>query len=280
MSAKELLGAPLANRLYAEIRDQATQLREAGKPLFIRAILVGDDPASLSYLRIKQSMCEKCSIDFELNRFESDCREDEVVSYIQDQDADNSVSGIIVQLPLPNHMNRDRILSAVSPEKDIDAFYFTMAQVTLDTGIRPPTPAGMLALFDQTGESLQRKNVVVIGHGILVGKPLAQMLRERGVEPQVVVRDTPHYEAIIASADVLFTGVGEFNLVKPNMIKRGVIIIDAGYTKIDDVVYGDVAHECTLTASYMTPPVGGVGPLTVAYLLKNAVTLAKSSNDK
>lgn len=275
MLAQQLLGAPLAKRLYAQIHQDAELMREHGKPIFIQGILVGDDPASLSYLRIKAQMCQKCSIDFALKRFVAGVSEDEVISYIDKQNSDQSVTGIIVQLPLPRVINRERVLGTVTPAKDIDAFFYTLEKNVYDLDIRPPTPAGMLALFDQTGVNISGKNVVIVGHGILVGRPLARMLRERGMEPTVVVQSTPNYRDIIASADVLFTGVGEFNLVKANMIKPGVVIIDAGYSKIDDVVYGDVARECAQIASFMTPPVGGVGPLTVAYLLKNAVSLAK-----
>ncbi len=276
MTAKMLLGKPLASKIYEDVTLAAKALKANGKSVHIRGVLVGDDPASIAYLRIKEQRCRECHIYFSLVSYPADIAEDELVQSIKHMNSDDDITGIIIQLPLPSTVDRDLVLKTVMPRKDIDAFFYTLRVPTdLPETILPPTPAGMMRILDQYNILLENKQIVVVGNGLLVGNPLLQLLKQRGFHPVLVDTHTPKYVEIIQSADVLFTGVGQANVITPEMIKPGVVIVDAGYDKVGDKVYGDVSADCMAKAAYMTPAIGGIGPLTVACLLSNAVELAK-----
>ncbi len=274
---KELLGKPLADTIYRKVSDEVATLKARGHRVHVRGVIVGNDPASIAYQNIKESAAERCGIGYSRVVFPESIDQETLVQELESFSNDPDMTGIIVQLPLPEHLHRDTILRAVSAWKDIDAFYYTLGRDVVHlSDVRPPTPMAMLKLFDQTNSSLKDQNIVVVGNGFLVGRPLLAMLRERGAEPQLIDADTAERDRIIRDADVLFTGVGVPALIKPQMIKQGVIIIDAGYAKVEGKIYGDVADECMLKARFMTPAIGGVGPLTVAILMENSVRLAKA----
>ncbi len=277
MAAVALLGQPIADRIYSDLKHDVERLMEHGRHVHIRGVLVGSDPASIAYLNIKERTCQKYGLEFSLVSFPENVTQDALVAALGSYNQDQSITGVIVQLPLPNHLDRDVVLQTVVPHKDIDAFFYTLQTVlTNPPEIRPPTPVGMLQLLDEAHIDLKNKQIVVIGNGLLVGRPLLLMLKERGLNPRLVENSyAAPASALIKQADVLFTGVGSPGLITPEMLKPGVVIVDAGYAKIDGKVYGDVDEKCSEIASFITPAVGGVGPLTVAILLRNAVMVVK-----
>ena len=280
MSATLLLGQPIADQVYASVSKGVQKLNRLGRRVHICAVLVGEDPGSIAYLRIKEARCKSLGIDFTLRTLAANTAYEQLEALILELNNDRNITGIIVQLPLPDHLDRDRILQLVRSLKDIDAFFYSLSRTATITGVPPPTPHGMLKLLDYYHLEMQNKNVVVVGHGLLVGQPLAQMIKERGIHPAVIEEDAHGDQALLQSADIIMTGVGHPNLIQPGMIKEGVVIVDAGYEKVNGRVYGDVSAECAEKALAMTPSVGGVGPLTVACLLENALKLAQMQQSK
>ncbi len=274
MPAKLLLGKPLADLIYQEVQDGVENIKRLGKSVTIRAVLVGEDPSSLTYLRIKQRMCEKCGIEYQVDSYPASISESELVKKLEDLNKDPGVNGIIVQLPLPAEMDTKRVLTSISPEKDIDAFNFIFDK---DSGYMniPPTPKGMTEILIHNHIEIYQKDVVVVGNGLLVGMPLMKLLNS--LEARIVQTEDLDDWSIskLKKADIVFTGVGKADLIKPEMLKNGVVLVDAGYDKVGDEIHGDVDPKCADVASAMTPPIGGIGPLTVANLLKNAVELTE-----
>lgn len=278
MRATPLFGQPIADEIYSRVVEELAKLKLIGKSVSIRAILIGQDPASVTYLKIKGEMCRRFGIGFEVYQFEEISDQSEIERQIQELNSDSSVTGIIVQLPVPGHLDREKILRSVNPAKDIDAFCYTFEPDKFSNYlIRPPAPSSMLAIVDHYRISLTNKKVVVVGNGLLVGQPLISMLRERQIDPLLVDSNTSDSEQIINQAEVIFSGVGQPDLITASWIRSGVVIIDAGYAKVDGQTVGDVSEDCWEKASAITPAVGGIGPLTVAYLLNNAVLLAQDS---
>ncbi|MFA6082554.1 MAG: bifunctional 5,10-methylenetetrahydrofolate dehydrogenase/5,10-methenyltetrahydrofolate cyclohydrolase [Patescibacteria group bacterium] len=273
MTAKLLLGQPVADQIYADIKFKLTHLP---RPVHIAAILIGDDMGSVTYLRMKEKRCAELGIGFTLVKLAQDIKTSKVESEISKLNADEKITGVIVQLPLPKHLDQDYLLKQINPKKDIDAFGYLNSSDAKNQIVYPPTPTGMLKLCEFYDIDLKNQKIVVIGDGLLVGLPLHRMLCDLGFGSMLINNsDAPQSRKDIIEADVIFCGVGKADLITPEMIKNGVVIIDAGYSKVSGQTRGDADPECEKKASAITPPVGGVGPLTVACLLLNAVKLVE-----
>lgn len=264
-------GVKIAQSIYADIQSS---IGRRHRTVHLRGVIVGHDPASIAYQNIKESACQKCGFDYSRTVFPADIDQETLVKDLHSMCQDPKITGVIVQLPLPNHLDQNDVLSSITPEKDVDAFSYILERQNPMQDIRPPAPKAMLKLFESTHQSIVDKKVVILGHGFLVGQPLSTMLADEGVQVQIVDSATVGAGDIIKTADVLFSGVGQPNLITPDMIKPGVIIIDAGYSRKNGVTCGDADPKCLKKASYMTPATGGVGPLTVAVLMQNAFELA------
>lgn len=268
-------GKKLSSEILANIREDISTLKIKPK-LF--AILVGSNPASVSYLGEKRKKCEEAGIEFTLYNFTEAITTTQLRSRIAKIRKEKKPTAIIVQLPLPPQINTQYILDAIPPEEDVDVLS-SRAQGLLATGkskVLPPTAAAVLHIIETCNLQLEILHVVLVGIGTLVGKPLLTLFADKAASITVVRSKTENMPYFTQKADVLITGVGKPNLITGNMVKEGVVALDAGYAKIDGKVAGDLDfNSVAKKASIITPVPGGVGPLTVAMLIKNVVTLAK-----
>ena len=246
----------------------------------LAVVYIGNDPVSLSYIRAKEKAAKEIGIDFLFYKLTDKSSEKKVVGLIHRLNQDKNISGIIVQLPLPAHLPKKEIFNAVALEKDIDVLS-DKARELLKNGqpIFIPPPAGAVLEFLKTAKMpLKKSTVVVVGRGMLVGEPVAMLLKQRAKRLIVCDRKTKSLTTETRKADILISAVGQPNLIKKEMVKKGAVVIDAGTTKYKGKIVGDVDFaDVSLKTSYITPVPGGVGPVTVAMLLANAVKAAKKA---
>ena len=245
----------------------------------LAVVLVGDNPASMVYVRNKHKACLECGINsFEIT-FPADISEADLLAEIARLNLDNSVHGILVQLPLPRHINEDKVINAIDPNKDVDAFHPTNVGkiMTGKYDFLPCTPAGIMSLLDYYGIELDGKNCVVVGRSNIVGKPMAHLLLERNATVTVCHSHTADLASFTRNADVVVVAVGRAEFLKADMIKPSAVVIDVGINRLDNgKLVGDVAFdEVAPLASFITPVPGGVGPMTITTLLRNAIKSAE-----
>lgn len=280
-------GKAVAATIRQEVADRVLDHVAAGnRPPSLRVVLVGDDPASASYVRGKGRACEETGIDSETLTFAGDLPERDLLRTIHDLNHDGSVDGILVQLPLPRHVDEQKVLRAVSPRKDVDCFHpENVGRLVIgETGFRPATPAGIMELLARTGIETRGRSAVVIGRSNIVGKPMANLLIQKGVDATVTVchsrtRDLP---AVTRTAEILIAAIGRAGFVTADMVRPGAAVIDVGVNRVDDPsrergyrLAGDVDFEgVSEVAAWITPVPGGVGPMTIAMLLKNTLFAA------
>ena len=244
----------------------------------LAVILVGDNPASMVYVRNKHKACLECGINsFEIT-MPAETSEAELLSEIARLNADNSVHGILVQLPLPKHINEDNVINAISPDKDVDAFHpINVGKImTGKYDFLPCTPAGVMSLLDYYGVELEGKSCVVIGRSNIVGKPMAHLFLERNATVTVCHSRTVNLPDITRNADLIVVAIGRAGFLKADMVKQDAVIIDVGINRLENgKLAGDVAFdEVSLVASLITPVPGGVGPMTITTLLRNTLKAA------
>ncbi|NUQ65910.1 MAG: bifunctional methylenetetrahydrofolate dehydrogenase/methenyltetrahydrofolate cyclohydrolase FolD [Pirellulales bacterium] len=283
MTATLLDGKALANQLREEVAEKVADFIENnGTVPCLAAVLVGDDPASEIYVRNKQKACERVGIESRLHRLSAQTSQDELLALIAKLNKDTSVHGILVQLPLPKGIHEKRVLDAVHPLKDVDAFHPENVGRIAQGRPRflPCTPHGVQQLLVRNGIPIGGSHVVVIGRSEIVGKPMAMMLVQRGDGADATVsichsrtRDLP---AITRLADILIVAIGRAKFVTGDMVKPGAVVVDVGMNRTDEGLFGDVDFEAVReVASRITPVPGGVGPLTIAMLLENTLEAAR-----
>lgn len=233
-------------------------------------ILVGEDPASLTYVNQKKKRGNEIGVVVEIHSLSQDSIQSEVGALIQQLNSDRSVHGIIVQLPLPSHLDKGVLLNLITPQKDVDG-------LGENSPFKPATPLGIMELLKRSGVEVSGKKVVVMGQSELVGKPVSKLLEEAGGLVEVVDVNTLHPELIIKKAEILVVAIGQAMFVKKEMVKNGVVVIDVGTNQTEAGLVGDVDPEVSSLASKMTPVPGGVGPMTVVMLLKNVITSAQEA---
>jgi methylenetetrahydrofolate dehydrogenase (NADP+)/methenyltetrahydrofolate cyclohydrolase len=267
-------GAALAARVRAQV---AAEVRELDAELGLATVLVGDDPASEIYIRKKHEACIEAGIHPHDHHLPAEMSEADLLALIERLNADDGVDGILVQLPLPDHIDEGRVLRTVAPIKDVDGFHPVSAgQLYLDRPtFVPGTPLGVLALLDEYEIPLERRRAVVIGRSTIVGKPVAMLLLSRNATVTICHSRTDDLARHTLDADVLVTAVGRAGIVSPEMVKSGAAVVDVGINRTDAGVVGDVDAGAMERAAYMTPVPGGVGPMTVAMLLRNTVRAAR-----
>lgn len=246
----------------------------------LAVIVIGDDPASAVYVRNKANACRDLGMHSEVHRFPSGCAQGEVITRIRALNADERIHGVIVQLPLPPRFDLRRVLEAVALEKDVDGFHlYNVGSLVIGDTIFPPcTPYGVLCLLDHEGIKIEGRNVVVVGASNIVGKPMAMMLLRNDATVSIChvkTRDLGQYTLL---ADILVVAAGVPNLIVPQMVKTGAVVIDVGINRLaDGRLVGDVDFEgVRQKASHITPVPGGVGPMTVTMLLHNTVQAAEA----
>jgi len=281
MSAILIDGKAVAKKHRGLIKADAAELTAKGITPCLAVVIVGEDPASKVYVRNKRADCEKCgitSLEFALS---AETSEAELLSLIAELNGRMDVNGILVQLPVPKHINERHILDAIAPEKDVDAFHpHNVGRIVRgDFSFLPCTPAGVMALIDEYEIPVQGKECVVIGRSNIVGKPMAMLLLHRSGTVTICHSRTKDLAEVVRRADILVSAVGSIGLVTADMLKPGAVVIDVAMnTGIDGKLCGDVTADCFETASYMTPVPGGVGPMTRVMLLRNTITAAKAQN--
>ena len=275
------VAADLREKLAVEVSEfiQETQVQP-----HLAAVLVGDDPASAVYVRNKQRACDKAGIRSTLHRLPAEITQDELLSLIHQLNSDSSVHGILVQLPLPDHIQEQVILDAVTPLKDVDCFHPENVGLMVQGRPRflPCTPHGVQQLLLTSGTQVAGSHAVVLGRSEIVGKPMAMMLVQRGGAADATVTichsRTRDLADITRQADILIAAIGKPCFVTAHMIKPGAVVIDVGINRVDDKLVGDVDYKPVAeVASAITPVPGGVGPMTIAMLLQNTLTAAKIS---
>ncbi len=278
MSATIVDGKAIAAAVRAEVaRDVAAMDRPPG----LATILVGDDPASGIYVANKQKACREAGIEPIDHRPPAGATHAEVASLIAELNADPAVSGILLQLPVPPHLDGPALTALIDPAKDVDGLTPLSAGLLAQgrPGLRPCTPNGVLELLDRHGVELQGAEAVVVGRSILVGKPLAQLLLERNATVTLAHSRTADLQATCARADVLVAAVGVPRLLGAGHVKPGAAVIDVGMNRLEDGLAGDVDfHAVVERAGLLTPVPGGVGPMTIAMLLRNTVLAARASS--
>ncbi len=274
--------------MRADVRaDVDAWTAQGHRPPHLAVVLVGDNPASASYVRGKMKASQGAGIDSETLKYDTDLSEAELLQLIDRLNHDDAVDGILVQLPLPDHIDADKVIQSLNPDKDVDGLHVVNAGrlATGQAGFVPCTPAGIMELLDRSGINLSGQRAVVIGRSNLVGKPLANLMLRKGTDATVTVchsrtRDLP---AVAREADILVAAIGRAHFVTADMVKPGAVVIDVGINRIDDAtrergyrLVGDVDFEAVKEkAGWITPVPGGVGPMTIAMLLRNTLTAAQ-----
>lgn len=283
-TAKIIDGKAIAKQIRTELATEVAEFIQNNSVVpCLAAVLVGDDPASQVYVRNKQRACEHVSIDSRLHRLPADTTQDQLLELIAKLNRDDAVHGILVQLPLPAGLDADHVLQAISPAKDVDAFHPTNVGRLVQGKPRflPCTPHGVVQLLERSGIETAGKHAVVVGRSDIVGKPLALLLAARGKGGDATVTVCHSRTSDLASftrqADILIAAIGRPELITGDMIKPGAAVIDVGVNRTDDGLVGDVEYEAARqVASHITPVPGGVGPMTIAMLLVNTLTAARS----
>jgi methylenetetrahydrofolate dehydrogenase (NADP+)/methenyltetrahydrofolate cyclohydrolase len=273
-------GKALATRMQADLAQQVKTLQEkVGKPPGLAVLMVGDNPASAAYVRGKERACAKVGIASFGRHFPAETTQAELEQVIQDLNQDEQVDGILVQLPLPNHLDAVALLNQIDPDKDADGLHpMNLGRLVRgEPGLQSCTPAGVMRLLQEYAIDLRGKQAVMVGRSILVGKPLALLMLAADATVTIAHSRTPDLGALTRTADILVTAIGRTELITPEMVKPGATVIDVGINRIEDEMgkarlVGDVQFETVQeTAAWITPVPGGIGPMTVTMLLHNTV---------
>jgi len=289
MTARIIDGKQIAADIRAELKDEVAGLRKRGIVPGLGVILVGDDPASKSYVTSKERACEEMGIFSDDNRLPAGTSQAELMALVRRMNGDPKINGILVQLPLPRHLNESEVLLAIDPAKDVDGFHPVNVgkMVVGEKAFLPCTPHGVVQLLLRSGVKLDGAHVVIAGRSNIVGKPLANMLIQKSPTGNATVtvchtrtRDLAHFTR---QADIVIAAAGRPNTITADMVRDGVVVIDVGVNRVEDAtkkqgyrLIGDVDFDAVKEkASLITPVPGGVGPMTITMLLYNAVESAR-----
>ena len=281
MTAQLIDGAAIAQRLRSEAAQRAAQLSARGITPGLAVILVGDDSASAVYVRNKVKACVESGLHSVLERYDAAMPQAALLARIAALNADPAIHGILVQMPLPKHLDAHRVIEAIAPAKDVDGFSVASAGELMTglPGLRPATPLGCMKLIESTGISLRGKHAVVIGRSNTVGKPMALLLLQAHATVTVCHSATPDLGLHTRQADVVVAAVGRRNTVTAEMVKPGAVVIDVGINRNEDgKLCGDVDFAAvSQVAGWISPVPGGVGPMTIAMLLANTLQAAEQA---
>jgi methylenetetrahydrofolate dehydrogenase (NADP+)/methenyltetrahydrofolate cyclohydrolase len=289
MTAKIIDGKQVAADIRAELKEEIIRLKERGVVPGLGVILVGEDPASQSYVTSKERACGEIGIYSDDNRLPAQTSQEELMTLVERMNGDPRINGILVQLPLPRHLNEAQVLLSIDPDKDVDGFHpVNVGKMVIgEKAFLPCTPHGVVQLLVRSGVTLDGANVVIVGRSNIVGKPLANMLIQKGPTGNATVtvchtrtRDLAHYTR---QADIVIAAAGRPGTITADMVRDGVVVIDVGVNRVEDAtkkagyrLVGDVDFEAVKEkASLITPVPGGVGPMTITMLLYNTVVSAQ-----
>lgn len=279
MSAIILDGKKIAQEIQEKLSSKVKELKGKGITPGLAVIRVGEDPSSLIYVRNKKRKAEEVGIYFEEHTLKENTSQDELIELIARLNSNSRIEGIVLQLPLPDHLDEKRILEKISPDKDVDGFHpLNMGRLLKgEPSFIPATPRGIVELLDRYKIPLEGKRAVVVGRSDIVGKPLAFLLLARNATVTICHSKTKDLSLITREGDILVTALGKPGFIKEKMVKEGSVIIDVGINRVGNKIVGDVDFEKVKEkASYITPVPGGVGPMTIIILLKNVLETAES----
>jgi methylenetetrahydrofolate dehydrogenase (NADP+)/methenyltetrahydrofolate cyclohydrolase len=275
MTAQRIDGIALSHKLRADVSSRAAALKAKGITPGLAVILVGENPASQVYVRNKVKACQESGLHSLLEKYSEDMSEKALLERIESLNQDPSIHGILVQLPLPQHIDAQRVIEAISPNKDVDGFHIASAGALMTgmPGFWPCTPYGCMKMLESIAYDLKGKHAVVIGRSNIVGKPMAMMLLQKNATVTICHSATPDLKAMTLQADVIVAAVGKRNVLTADMVKPGAVVLDVGMNRNDEgKLCGDVDFEgVEKVASYITPVPGGVGPMTITMLLVNTL---------
>jgi methylenetetrahydrofolate dehydrogenase (NADP+) / methenyltetrahydrofolate cyclohydrolase len=278
-SAVILDGVAAARDIYSGLRERVAALRNSGVQPGLAAVRVGEDAASKIYVRNKVRACAEAGLHSEVHVLPGDCPQETVTAQLEQLNRAHLVHGILLQLPLPRHLNADRIVQSIAPEKDVDGLTWLSLGALLagHPSFEPCTPAGVIVLLGRAGVPIDRRHAVVVGRSAIVGKPMALMLMARGATVTICHSRTPDLAAQTRRADILVAATGHPSLITGDMVKPGAAVMDVGISRLaDGKLAGDVDVESvSRVAGCMTPVPGGVGPMTIAMLISNTVAAAE-----
>lgn len=283
MAATIIDGKYIARVIREEVRGEVASLKERNVTPRMAVILVGDDPASVMYARAKERACKNSGIDFEMHRFEADADENEVIGKLGELADNPAVHGIMVELPLPRHMNKEKVMMAIDPDKDVDGInpINRGRMFTRKEGLFPVTPQSCIEILKRQGISLEGKNVCLIGRGDTVGKPLIFLLLNENATVTVCHTRTRDLARHTKAADIVVVAAGKAGLLTADMVREGSIVVDAGINEVDGKTVGDVDFQgVSGVVGAITPVPGGVGSLTTALIQKNLLKAIKLMEER
>jgi methylenetetrahydrofolate dehydrogenase (NADP+)/methenyltetrahydrofolate cyclohydrolase len=279
MAARRIDGKAVAAAVKERVKvDLAAYEEESGRTPGLATVLVGEDPASEVYVGMKIKACAEVGIESIHQQPEASIRQEELEALVEELNADDSVDGILVQMPLPDHLDADRIVALIDPQKDVDGLTPVNAGLLAHgtPGLTPCTPAGVMELLDHEGVEVEGAHAVVVGRSKLVGVPVARLLLSRNATVTICHSRTRDIDAVCAQADILVAAVGVPRLLGAAAVKPGAVVIDVGVNRLEEGLVGDVDFDAAAeVASAITPVPGGVGPMTIAMLLHNTLQAAR-----
>ena len=283
MTAQTIDGNALSRQLRADVQNRTAALRARGTTPGLAVVLVGDNPASQVYVRNKVKACEDAGLHSVLEKYDAALSEAQLLARVEALNNDPAIHGILVQLPLPAHIDAQKVIEAISPAKDVDGFHIASAGALMTgmPGFWPCTPYGCMKMLESIGFDLRGKHAVVIGRSNIVGKPMALMLLAKNATVTVCHSATPDLKAHTLLADVVVAAVGKRNVLTADMVKPGAVVLDVGmHRDADGKLCGDVDFDgLKEVASHITPVPGGVGPMTITMLLVNTLEAAERAAD-
>ncbi|MCF6094442.1 bifunctional methylenetetrahydrofolate dehydrogenase/methenyltetrahydrofolate cyclohydrolase FolD [Microaerobacter geothermalis] len=279
MSGVIISGKVLAKEMRETMKSEVEELKKAGIIPGLTVILVGNNPASLSYVKAKRKACQEVGMYSELIHLPESTTQDELLGKISELNKNPKIHGILVQLPLPEHIEEKAVIAAISPYKDVDGFHpINVGNMVIgDSCFLPCTPHGIIKMIEKTGIEISGKHAVVIGRSNIVGKPVSLLLLQKNATVTICHSRTNHLKEITRRADILIAAVGRPKMITKEYVSPGAIVIDVGVNRIENgTLVGDVDfEEVRKIASYITPVPGGVGPMTITMLLSNTIKSAK-----
>ncbi|HHX56429.1 MAG TPA: bifunctional methylenetetrahydrofolate dehydrogenase/methenyltetrahydrofolate cyclohydrolase FolD [Clostridiales bacterium] len=277
-------GKEVSAKVKSEVRDETAKLKEQGITVGLAVVIVGNNAASRVYVNSKKKACEEVGFNSYEYSLDENITQQELLDLVDVLNNDDKVNGILVQLPLPKHIDENAIINSISPDKDVDAFHpFNVGKIMIgEFAFLPCTPAGVMELIDSTGVDISGKSAVVIGRSNIVGKPMSMLLLHRNATVTICHSKTTNLADVCKTADIIVAAVGRANFVTEDMVKEGAVVIDVGMNRLDNgKLCGDVDFDSvSKKAGYITPVPGGVGPMTIAMLMKNTLTAAKLKAQK
>lgn len=279
MTAALISGKQVSEEIRAAIAVEVAELTRRGATPGLAVVLVGEDPASQVYVRNKEKACQDLGLYSEVHRLAAETTQEELLALVHRLNGDVNIDGILVQLPLPKHINEKAVIDAIAAEKDVDGFHpVNVGNLMIgDDSLLPCTPAGVIELIKRTGIDMAGKHAVVIGRSNIVGKPVSLLLQREHATVTMCHSRTANMAELARQADILVVAIGRANFIDASYVKPGAVVIDVGMNRLDNgKLAGDVDFESAReVAGYITPVPGGVGPMTITMLIKNTLTAAK-----